>query len=275
MSDTKNQVVTQKTIVDSVLTKVEQFKESGELITPENYIPANALKSAYLILSEAVDKDKNPVLQSCSQASIANSLLDMVVQGLSPMKNQCYFIPYGGKLQMSRSYLGSIAAAKRAGMKSIVANVVFTKDKFDYKIDPKTGLFEIIKHDQVMENIDIKTIRGAYAITTMEDGTTNLTVMTLAQIRTSWLQGYAKGNSGAHTNFTDEMCKKTVINRACKVIINGSVDVVSVPKAQEETEEITHVPVNQQANANELEVVDLTEVVAEKVEKPVTQKAGF
>jgi recombination protein RecT len=153
--------VKEKNIIDDVLSKVVQFRESGELVLPKDYSAENALKSAYLILSEAVDKQKNPVLTVCTKASIANSLLDMVVQGLSPMKNQCYFIPYGDKLQLSRSYLGSIAVARRVGLKSIVANVVFQDDIFSYQIDSKTGLYSIIDHTQELQNIDISKIRGA------------------------------------------------------------------------------------------------------------------
>jgi recombination protein RecT len=37
-----------------------------------------------------------------------------------------------------------------------------------------------------------------------------------------------KGNSGAHKNFTQEMCKKTVINRACKTPINSSSDAILI-----------------------------------------------
>lgn len=41
------------------------------------------------------------------KASIANSSLDMIQQGLNSGKNQCYFIANGQKLQMSRSYFGT------------------------------------------------------------------------------------------------------------------------------------------------------------------------
>ena len=83
----------QKDVVDSVLAKINTFEESGELKLPANYSAPNALKSAWLILQDAVDKNNQPVLVSCTRESIANSLLSMVVQGLSPVKNQCYFIP--------------------------------------------------------------------------------------------------------------------------------------------------------------------------------------
>lgn len=266
----KNLPITEKSIVDDVLLKVNKFKESGELVLPNDYSAENALKSAYLILSETADKDGKPVLQSCTTVSVANTLLDMVVQGLSPMKKQCYFIAYGSKLQCSRSYLGSIAVARRVGLENIVANVIYEADVFAYQIDPATGLTNILEHSQELENIDLSKIRGAYAITTLQDGTKNVTLMTIAQIRQSWLQGYAKGKSGAHTNFTDEMCKKTVINRACKMIINSSTDVFLTTNKMDDDDDntIDITPVElQEANKTELkiEVPKEKEVVPKKL----------
>ena len=48
--------------------------------------------------------------------------------------------------------------------------------------------------------------------------------MSISQIKSAWGQGATKGSSPAHKNFTDEMAKKTVIGRACKMIINSSDD---------------------------------------------------
>ena len=67
-------------------------------------------------------------------------------------------------------------------------------------------------------------IKGAYAIVIRENEPNYVEVMTIEQIRNAWNQGYAKGNSGAHKNFTDEMAKKTVINRACKNFVCTSDD---------------------------------------------------
>ena len=48
--------------------------------------------------------------------------------------------------------------------------------------------------------------------------------MTMDQIKKAWGQGATKGGSPAHKDFTEEMAKKTVINRACKRFINTSDD---------------------------------------------------
>lgn len=213
-------------ISDQVLAKIEQFQQDGGLRLPANYSVENHLKSAWLILQALTDRNGKRALEVCTKASIANALFDMVLQGLSVSKKQGYFIVYGNTLEFQRSYFGTIALAKRAGgiKGEPVANVIYEGDDFIYAIDPKTGRKSIVKHDQRLENIDNNKIVGAYAIVTYADGTTEVTIMSMAQIRAAWNQGATKGNSPAHKNFTDEMAKKTVIGRACKAVINSSDD---------------------------------------------------
>jgi len=219
------QVVKFENISAQVLARIQSYQEDGTLVLPENYAVANHLKSAWLILQETKDKSEKPALIVCSKESIANALLDMVLQGLAVSKKQGYFIVFGTKLLFMRSYFGSVALAKRVkpSIGEPIANVIYEGDDFVYTIDPKTGLTTIVKHEQKIENINLTKIKGAYCI--VSDGEkTQVTIMTMEQIRNSWNQGAAKGNSGAHKNFTDEMAKKTVISRACKLIINSSDD---------------------------------------------------
>lgn len=294
MADNKAVTIQEKNITEKTLDRIKTLEKSGDLTFPPNYNYGNAIKSAYLILSEAKDKSGKPVLQSCSQASIANALLDMTIQGLSPAKKQCYFIPYGNQLQLSKSYLGNIAATKRLkGVKNVYANCIYEKDDFSYDIDLETGLKKITKHDQSFENIDLNKIKGAYAVVVMEDGNNYVEVMNINQIRNAWNQGAAKGNSKAHTNFTDEMAKKTVINRACKNFVNTSDDsdilIESITRTNEYKEEDiienVHAEVKEEikVNANK-EVLDIPfaeeptahEVVeAEVVSEEELSEAGF
>jgi recombination protein RecT len=220
----KDMSVAQKSITDDVLTRIHYLQEMGEVKLPKNYSAANALKFAYLILNETTDKNGRKVLDACTRASIANALLDMVCQGLSPAKNQCYFIAHGTELQMRRSYMGTMMVAMRVGgVIDILANPVYEGDDFTYSIDNETGIKKIIKHEQKLENLS-KTVKGAYAILTLEDGTRRIEIMDISQIRKAWAQSPTKGNSPAHINFPDEMAKRTVINRACKLRINSSDD---------------------------------------------------
>lgn len=224
--DEKTSIQKFENISEQVLSRIEQFQKDGSMILPKNYSVENHMKSAWLALQEVEDKEHHKALQICTKESIANSLLDMVLQGLSVSKKQGYFIVYGNKLIFQRSYFGTIALAKRAGgmVSEPVANVIYEGDDFLYEIDPKTAKVAIIKHSQKLENIDNSKIKGAYALVTLADGTTQVTIMSMQQIRAAWGQGATKGNSPAHKNFAEEMAKKTVIGRACKAIINSSDD---------------------------------------------------
>lgn len=277
-SDSQIQSKDQKNITDIVLNKVQLMESTGAIKLPENYSAANALKFAFLILQEIEDKDKKPVLQSCTQASIANALLDMVIQGLNPMKKQCYFIAYGNKLQMSRSYMGTIAVAKRYGnLKNIRANVVYGNDKpIKYEIDTKTGRQRLISHEPSMENIDIGNIKGAYAIYELNDGTVDMEIMSIDQIKKAWGQGKVYGNQNikseiVHDKFTDQMCIKTVINRACKLLINSSDDSALFSEENNDPNKVDKIPSD--ANTIETTFEDVTHEQLE-AEKETTQANG-
>lgn len=253
-----------KEITDEVLAKINQFQEAGVLNLPPNYSPANALKSTYLLLSEETDKNGKPVLEVCSRASIANSLLKMVVEGLNPIKKQCYFIAYGDKLNYQRSYMGNIHLAKRdAGVKSVIAQPIYEGDTFIYEVDPMTGKKQLVKHDQKLEDIDPDKVKGAYCVIVEEDGSTNLEVMNKQQILTSWNMRKGNGLTPAHEKFGDEMAKRTVINRATKPYINSSDD--------SELKGVKDDNANSQANINKREDTDTLDIASEDVTDKVIE----
>lgn len=215
-----NQVaIIQKDITDSVNNKLGELQKEG-LVIPPNYSASNALKSAFFKLQEVKDKNNRPALEACTKDSIANALLDMTVQGLSPAKTQCYFVVYGSKLQLSRSYFGTQTVLKRlSNVKDIWANVIYQDDEFDY--ENYHGRERLISHKTKFENRD-KDILGAYAIVQTTDDEEILTVMTKKEIEASWSQ--SKTSQAVHKKFPQEMAKRTVINRAAKAYINTSDD---------------------------------------------------
>lgn len=256
-----------KDIPSMVLSKIEAFKASGELRIPKDYSPENSLKAAFLILSETKNNSGAMALQHCTKESIANALLKMVVWGLSPLKKQCDFIMYGDKLDCSIEYTGNIVLAKRYGdLKSIKANAIFEGDTFEFIIDSETGRRKILNHSQTLDTIGSKTIKGAYAIIELNDGTIDVEIMNMQQIRDAWNQGAMKGNSPAHKNFPDQMCIKTVINRACKLLVRGSDDSALMLEDDKNidvvAEDVQH-EVNTLANKEALSF-DEAEIVEEK-----------
>lgn len=255
--------------IDGLSTQLSQKEQYG-LSFPPNYSVSNALNSAYLILQETNDNKGQPVLKSCSKQSVASALIDMAVQGLNPVKKQCYFIGFGGKLKLMRSYQGTMAVAKRCGVKNINAEIIYEGDVFEYHIE--NGVKYIDKHIQDFMNIDTDKIKGAYAVLTMEDGSTYTEIMNMKQIEKAWSKGYGyKKGQGVHGDFADQMAKKTVITRACKNIINSSDD-ANLQEAFDNTSENEELnPVEEdmkhtietEANSEEFEVP--TEVVEGEV----------
>ena len=234
-ADKQAAAVINNAFIDSLTRQLNEKCKYG-LSFPDDYNVANSLMGAYLILKETEDKNHKPILESCSQASIANSLMDMATLGLSVQKKQGYFIAYGGKCQFQRSYFGNITIARRFGLKDIHAEVIYEGDNFVYHIEDGNKVLD--KHEQSIMNIDNDKIIGAYAVVIMQDGTKMLEVMNMKQIKQSWQQGYGyKEGSGTHSKFADQMAKKTVINRALKQIINTHGDVF-VQEADERTEDV-------------------------------------
>lgn len=279
MADNKLAIV-KKDTVDIVASKVREFQERGELHFPANYSPENAMKAAWLTIQETEDRNHNKALSVCTKDSVANALLNMVVQGLNPAKNQCYFIVYGNRLVLQRSYFGNMYLAKLVNpeIEDIIADVVYKDDEFEY--GKQRGRTVVLKHTQKLANVDKKNIIAAYCSVIYKNGTENTTIMTIDEIKQAWSQsqmrpitekGEIKAGS-THDKFTAEMCKKTVINRACKAIINSSDDGSLLIKAYRETDDAVQeaaVEAEIAENANMIEVdidTDTGEVIDDAVE---------
>ncbi|WP_374712974.1 recombinase RecT [Symbiobacterium terraclitae] len=215
-----------KSVVDVVTDKVREFTEKKQLLLPANYSVENAMKSAWLTLQMTTNKDGRPVLATCTRDSIANALLDMVVQGLNPAKKQCYFIAYGDKLVCQRSYFGTIHVVKQvAGARDVYAECVYKGDDFEYVLE--NGHRRIVKHVQRIENVKPDNIVAAYAVIVFGDERPDyVEIMTIDQIRQAWAKSRNNPNDpkSVHSQFPDQMAMRTVINRACKRYINTSND---------------------------------------------------
>lgn len=232
---------------DVVEQRVAEMVRDGGLHLPRDYSAANAVRAAYLKLQDVQDKDKQPVLQVCTKHSIANALLNMVVQGLNVDKQQGYFIAYGKTLSFQRSYFGSMTLAMRVRPDitedGFASAVVYVGDELEYEII--RGKRQVSMHKQRLENIDKSKIVAAYCEIYAEDGRlVNSELMTFEEIKQAWKQskmypiennGKIKANS-THDKFTADMAIKTVINKACKPIINMSSDKALLAEVQRASE---------------------------------------
>lgn len=254
-------------LVNSVLTRVNELQKSGGINIPSDYSAANALQAAWLILNEIPEKGGEPLINKCTKTSISKALFEMVSIGLNPMKNQCAFVPRGQVLTLQREYQGNIAIAKRVGgLKDINAIAVHAEDVFSFGVDVESGTYKITKHETTLKSLDSAVV-GAYAVVELVTGEKYAVIMTMEQIRKAWEQGSLKGAGPAHKNFTDEMAKKTVINRACKPLINSSndMDLFISERKEDDVQEAVFEEIEE--NANTGDVITIEEVAAEVVEE--------
>lgn len=214
--------VKRKDIPVMVHNQLDKLVAEGSLSFPAGYNASNAIQNAWMIIQDTKDRDNRPALDVCTVGSVMKTMLDTVIMGLNPAKKQVYYIVYGNKLEAQRSYFGTMAATKRVtGVKDIWADVVFEGDTF--KIGKKRGGWEILTHESDFMNIDPEKIVAAYCTIEMEDGRTYTEVMNMAQIQKSWSKSRSSKQT-VHKEFPDQMAKRTVINRACKMFFNTSDD---------------------------------------------------
>lgn len=243
-------------------------KEKNGLVFPSGYSAYNAMQSAYLMMKEMEDKNKKPLLEVCTTDSVAQSLMQMVTQGLNPTKKQCYFVAYGNKCRLVPSYFGTLAILNRVKKlkRQPIANVVRQGDVFKPGVDPITFEMTILKHEVKFENMDNEIVAAYAIIETVHERVVE--IMTKKQLEQSWGQGQsweaAQKNgykSKTHTNFGEEMAKKTVLNRAAKRLINA-------------TDDSSMMCDDALQSFNETEDNDRIDVVAENTRVEIEQKAN-
>lgn len=149
---------------------------------------------------------------------MANALLNTVIQGLSPSKKQVYYIVYKNQLLAQRSYFGTISVTKRIPLvKDVWADVVYDGDVFQAK--KHRGGWKILEYESSPEQMDPGKIKYAYAVIEREGEQDFTEIMTWDQIQKSWAKLRSRSQN-VHKEFPDQMAKRTVINRACKMFFN-------------------------------------------------------
>lgn len=207
-----------RTIMDASVNR----QQSQGLNLPPDYSVSNALTAAFLRLQTVESRSHVPALQCCTPNSIIQSLMNMVTQGLSPAKDQCYFIVYGHELQMRRSYFGTVAALLRLNnIKDVDAQVIYEGDRVTTTVDEHGHLVLDTENTSLDWTNQDNEMLGAYAVVTTSDGVDHLTIMTAKQIKVSWSQAQT---DKVQKKFGSEMAKRTVLNRAAKLYVNTSDD---------------------------------------------------
>lgn len=218
------------TLVNQAIDEIGGMVSSNRLDIPRGYSFVNAIQQARFALTSPIESGKNKgksIMDICTPRSILQSVIEMAEKGLSIDKKQCYFIPYGSICKLSISYQGNVALAKRSGsdISDVHAYAVYKDDGLSLGYDIETGTIRIEEFMPNIEDRKKESLIGAFAVVIDSKGHVKYTeYMDMEQIRASWNQGGANGDSPAHKNFPDQMAIKTVKNRAVKSFVNTADD---------------------------------------------------
>ncbi len=215
-------------VAEVAQNQIEKFVSQQRLNLPQNFSAGNAIKQLQLKIQD------DSKLLACSQASLLKVMIDSAVLGLNISKSQMYVIPYGNTAQISVSYLGKVAIAKRIDptIADIVGKAVRKGETFEFE-DYEDGYSHITKHSRTLESMNSKDFLAGYATIIYNDGKPSKSlILTYDRIKESWSMSTAKpiDNNGnvktgsVHDKFADDMIVKTCISAICKGIIAKSDD---------------------------------------------------
>lgn len=255
MAEQKTTAVATRTDVGSqVIARIDELCQVG-FVMPKDYNYVNAIKASVLALQDVKDRNGRPALEVCTPTSIQQALFKVAVKGLDASKKQVYFICRGDQLCADDSYFGKVLQVKRIFPDwEPLPRVIYEGDDFAYETDPKTGKRRLLRHEQTLASLDGNFV-GAYLYLPSKDGVPDLYVMSRKMIMNAW-QKSANKSLSTHTQFTDKMVGKTIVNSGCNMIINSSVD--NSASAEDEDFAESHQPIDVQAT-------DVTEINPDEI----------
>lgn len=203
----------------------EKLKTFGDLLNARKDSFAQVLpkhiKVDRLIRAALLAMSRSPLLLQCTQNSLIQSMMVAAQLGLETdgVLGSAYLVPFRNnksgeyEAQLIPGYRGLIDLARRSGqIKRIEARVVKEKDKFEFHY----GLEPILKHVPCFP-ADGGNIIAAYAIAELTDGSTQVEVMSRAEI--DGIRGRSKAkDSGPWVSDYGEMARKTVVRRLIKYL---------------------------------------------------------
>ena len=158
---------------------------------------------------------KTPDLLSCDPVSLLGAVIQSAQLGLEPdgVLGHAYLVPFGGKAQLIPGYRGLVDLARRSGqLASIQAHAVHQSDVFEFEY----GLVQKLRHVPSRDE-DPGPMIGVYAVAHLKDGGVQVEVMWKRQVDA--IRGRSRaGRSGPWVTDYEEMAKKTVLRRLCKLL---------------------------------------------------------
>jgi recombination protein RecT len=164
---------------------------------------------------------RTPRLFESTPASVYGAVMQAAQLGLEiDVAGQAHLIPFRNKktgnyeAQLIPGYKGLIALARRSGeISTISARAVFEKDYFDYKYSLEKDTLD----HKPCEEENRGELSHVYAIARLKDGGIQWEVMPRSDVERVRKQARA-GNDGPWVTHYEEMAKKTVLRRLCKLL---------------------------------------------------------
>lgn len=160
----------------------------------------------------------NDFLLGCDPKTIQNALVNVVMTGLTlnPVMKFCYLVPRNGKCCVDPSYMGLIKIITDTGsVKSIKAGLVYSKELFDIEL----GSGGYVKHKPFMGEGTKGTLKGAYSIALLNDGSYHVEYMYVDELNAIKARSeMGKKDKGSWVTDYPEMCRKTVVKRHWKYL---------------------------------------------------------
>ncbi len=200
---------------DNIRAFFLQHKDQLAMAAPKFMTPARLIRVALTAVS------MTPRLMECTPASLMGALLQCAQLGLEPgILGQAYLVPFKNsrinryEVQLIPGYKGLITLARRSGeISTIMAQVVYEKDKFAYKL----GSNPDITHTP-FDGDERGAITYFYAVAKLKDGGIQFDVLSKARVD-AHRDRYSKAASdGPWKTDYDAMGLKTVLRRLCKLL---------------------------------------------------------
>jgi recombination protein RecT len=189
-------------------TTLGKFREKLTQALPKNRNVDQEISSVIATVASSLP------LQRCTPESIALAAYDAATLGLPVNKlGLAWLVPFGNEAKLQIGYRGYIQLVIESGfVLDVSAECVYENDRFKYVLG---------SHPNIEHEPPIKGARGnfiaVYAVARLTNGMLKHAVMSKEQVDHIRAKSRSASNGPWVTDY-DEMSKKTVIKRLCKLL---------------------------------------------------------
>ena len=203
--------------VADVRALLEKNKAQLALALPRHITPDRMMR----ICMTAVQK--TPKLLECDQISLFAAVIQAAQLGLEPdgALGQAWLVPFGNQVQLLPGYKGLLSLVRRSGeLSTVEVRAVYARDIFRFRY----GLASVLEHEPFnpgpqadSDEVTRGELVAVYAVARLRDGGIQWEVMRRHEVEAIRKRSRS-GTSGPWVTDYDEMAKKTVLRRLCKLL---------------------------------------------------------